>query len=209
MRQPVEFHGLPIGGRAHQCGSDQLEHGHVHIGVVCADEHIQRIVGGGVHQFLNEVDASLFGGQHFRCDAVGLQDRFDQRLDVKELLRLKQIGFALFGRQAGQHGLREPANHALLIGLFDAEIHRNEEQRQFFVGVVIEERRRQRTGVLAHRAGERIEPVAQQLLLELRFFVDVDDLPNLDGDGLAAGRTSDLCINGWKRHTTSFLMCDF
>ena len=88
MRQPVELHRLPVGGRAHQRRGEQLEQRQIHIGVVRADEHVQRGLVGGGHQFLDERHALFLSGQHFRRHAVGLQNGLDQRLDIEELLRL-------------------------------------------------------------------------------------------------------------------------
>ena len=155
------------------------------------DERIQRGVVGRLQHALQQFKLGLLGLQHFGRDAVGLQDRFDQRLEVEELLWLQQVRLAFFRRQIIHHGRGQFADHALLVGFFDIQCHRNEEQRQLFGRIVIQEGRGQRAGVLADGTRKRIEPVSQQLGLELRLFANVDDLPDLDGDRLTAKRAGD------------------
>ena len=109
------------------------------------------------------------------------------------------------GARLFRHLLGQAADHLLLIGFLGVDVHGDEQQRQFFVRIVIEERRRQRARIAAVLAREGVQAPGQQQLLQFRLFADIDDLMHLNRDRLPADGARDGRVDGWIGHDSSLV----
>ena len=116
----------------------------------------------------------LLGFDHLGGDAVGAKDRFKQALLGQHGLWSEKVRLALFRRQVIHGFFDHRAQNALLFVDRGAQIRREEGQKQFFVGIVVDNRGWIDALSSTDRALEVVGGSREQLLLGFRIGIGIE-----------------------------------
>ena len=109
-------------------------------------------------------------------------------------MRLEEIGFPFFRRQAVGDLRNQRSDDFFLLLHRDVQLRREIGEQQFFVRVVVDDGRRERSGIAAIGALGVIGKPSQQPLLRGGVGADIKKLFYVYGNELMALRALNLCL---------------